>query len=108
MATCDNAKVKKTLVWSTLLKQISGSFDSAFNEADDWEERGGLWNVATEYLFNLPQLHSEVLSLLSLWAQGFAVITSWLDLMKLFPLKYRNDKQPLKVAVVLLNPALTS
>lgn len=39
-------------------------------------------------------------------AQGFAVITSWLDLMKLFPLKYRNDKQPLKVAVDLLNHSI--
>lgn len=35
--------------------------------------------------------------------ESFAVITSWLDLVKLFPLKYRNDKQSLKVAVDLLN-----
>lgn len=39
-------------------------------------------------------------------AQGFAVITSCLDLLKQFPLKYRNDKQSLKVAVDLLNHSI--
>lgn len=35
MVTSEDARIKKRLVWSTVLKQISGSFVSAFSEADD-------------------------------------------------------------------------
>lgn len=63
-------------------------------------ERGGLGNTAKEYPCNLPQLHSEVLLLLSLVSAQLCCHCFAVRSYKLFCLKYINGKQ---VAVDLLS-----